>query len=320
MTYPRQCGDCEVIYNHQSSFSKHKARGTCANNALKKNVIMNIQESIMTPSATQKGVRGKAKDKEVKESESKGHNQEHADEENQEKADEEDQVVEADEEIQEKAQDEHYPIHKTTLIQSIDKPLMVHGTIEDPLFSANEIGHILGLSNIHMSLRNIDDKDKVLCNTITRGGNQQKMYLTKRGITILLQKSRKSNADSVAKNFGLDLYKTYLPPIEVNILENLRAVFTTEIIKHQYRVMGEGHSFFIDIYFPRWRIAVEVDEDHHRKTLHALKDKERESLIISKERCTFLRCSPSEEGFSIFRFIGDIYSLIDTKRKIPKSR
>jgi len=319
MIYPRQCGDCEVIYNHQSSFSKHKARGTCANNALKKNVIMNIEEFIMTPSATQKGVRGKAKDKEVNESESKGHNQEHADEENQDKAVEKDQ--EADEENQEKVQDEQYPKYKTTFIQqqSIDQPLnmplMVHGTIEDPLFSANEIGQILGLSNIHMSLKNIDDKDKVLCNTITRGGNQKKLYLTKRGITILLQKSRKSNADLVAKNFGLDLYKTYLPPIEVNILEHLRAVFTTEIIRHQYRVTGKGHSFFIDIYFPRWRIAVEVDEDHHRTTPHALKDKERESLIISKERCTFLRCSPSEEGFSIFRFIGEIYSLIDTKRK-----
>jgi prophage antirepressor-like protein len=67
----------------------------------------------------------------------------------------------------------------------------IQGTTDDPLFQANQIGALLGLSNIHDSTHDFDDEEKVLARAETPGGLQTVTFLTEQGLYRLLGMSRK---------------------------------------------------------------------------------------------------------------------------------
>jgi len=70
----------------------------------------------------------------------------------------------------------------------------IKGTIDEPLFQANQIGELLGLKNIRESIRDFDDSQKVVILTDTQGGNQNVIYLTEIGLYRFLGMSRKEKA------------------------------------------------------------------------------------------------------------------------------
>ena len=83
----------------------------------------------------------------------------------------------------------------------------IQGTPEDPLFQANQIGNLLGLTNIHKSIQDFTDKDKVLTTSYTRlGGAQKTMFLTETGLYKLLTNSRKPIA-KVFHNWIVEVIK-----------------------------------------------------------------------------------------------------------------
>ena len=47
--------------------------------------------------------------------------------------------------------------------------------------------------------------------------------------------------------------------------------------------------YFIDLYIPEYKIAIEYDECQHKKPVNVLKDKERENYIKTKLGCKFIR-------------------------------
>jgi len=67
----------------------------------------------------------------------------------------------------------------------------IQGTLEEPLFQANQIGVLLDIKNIRQNIQNFDDKEKVVCLTYTLGGNQEIIFLTEYGLYKLLGRSRK---------------------------------------------------------------------------------------------------------------------------------
>ncbi|KAJ3063465.1 hypothetical protein HK102_008465, partial [Quaeritorhiza haematococci] len=76
-----------------------------------------------------------------------------------------------------------------------DLNIQIYGTREDPLFKAKDIGNLLEIRNIHTSLGLLNDKDRVLRSTYTRGGSQDAIFLTETGVYKLLFKSRKPIAE-----------------------------------------------------------------------------------------------------------------------------
>ena len=70
----------------------------------------------------------------------------------------------------------------------------IKGTIDEPLFQANQIGELLGLKNIRESIRDFDDSQKVVILTDTQGGNQNVIYLTETGLYRFLGMLRKEKA------------------------------------------------------------------------------------------------------------------------------
>lgn len=52
----------------------------------------------------------------------------------------------------------------------------IQGSIDDPLFQANQIGPLLGLSNIRESIRDFDETERVVIMADSLGGLQNTVY------------------------------------------------------------------------------------------------------------------------------------------------
>jgi len=67
----------------------------------------------------------------------------------------------------------------------------IHGTPEEPLFQANQVGELLGMTNVRMTIKDFDRDEKGVSRVYTPGGSQQVMCLTELGLYRLLGLSRK---------------------------------------------------------------------------------------------------------------------------------
>ncbi|GAQ92461.1 Protein kinase-like protein containing BRO family, N-terminal domain [Klebsormidium nitens] len=63
-----------------------------------------------------------------------------------------------------------------------------------PMFKANDIGTVLGMTNIRATLQSYDEDEKVVKTVDSLGGMQETTYLTERGLYRLLMQSRKPAA------------------------------------------------------------------------------------------------------------------------------
>lgn len=75
--------------------------------------------------------------------------------------------------------------------------ITILGTPTEPLFRLNDIGAVLELSNIHATIKDFDESQKVLNTIETLGGKQQVAFLTEFGLYEVLFRSRKP----IAKKF-----------------------------------------------------------------------------------------------------------------------
>jgi len=75
-----------------------------------------------------------------------------------------------------------------------DFHINIIGTVEEPLFQANQIAKLLGIKNIHDSISNYNENMKVIGEGYTLGGKQKIIYLTEIGLYKLLFRSNKKEA------------------------------------------------------------------------------------------------------------------------------
>ena len=76
-------------------------------------------------------------------------------------------------------------------------PINIQGTVDEPLFQANQIGKLLGILKIVSQINNFDITEKVGGETATLGGIQKVIFLTERGLYKVLARSNKP----IAKKF-----------------------------------------------------------------------------------------------------------------------
>jgi prophage antirepressor-like protein len=76
-------------------------------------------------------------------------------------------------------------------------PINILGTIDEPLFQANQIGKLLEMTNINKLLSSFDNNEKVITQSSTLGGMQNLTFLTERGLYKVLARSNKP----IAKKF-----------------------------------------------------------------------------------------------------------------------
>jgi very-short-patch-repair endonuclease len=92
--------------------------------------------------------------------------------------------------------------------------------------------------------------------------------------------------------------KTY---VEVEIHNNVMKALSHEDIILQYDV----GVYRVDMYFPKYRIAVECDENGH-PYYDGETEKSRQEYITQKLGCTWIRYNPYDENFDVFRLINTI--------------
>ena len=76
-----------------------------------------------------------------------------------------------------------------------------------------------------------------------------------------------------------------------------------------------GLSYLIDFYFPKYKLAVEIDELGHADR-DSVKEKERQTEIAEYLGCKFIRINPDEKNFSAYDGLGEIYKFFDGFEKI----
>ena len=175
------------------------------------------------------------------------------------------------------------------------------------LYNAQEVAKLLSLKNISTSLKSFTKDDKVLIKTNTNGGEQNVIHFTLIGLKKLLSLSRKPKALEIAKHLGLDIYNCKIESYEATTVLQIQRAFQGEEMIHQYYV----DKYMIDLYFPKYKLAIECDEQFHDK--QKIMDKIREDDIIEKLNCTFIRYNPTDTNFNIFKVINEIYTYIKTE-------
>lgn len=67
----------------------------------------------------------------------------------------------------------------------------IQGSIDDPLFQANQLALLLGIKNISDSLSDYSSNEKVIDKSYTPGGMQKTIFLTEQGLYKMLGRSKK---------------------------------------------------------------------------------------------------------------------------------
>jgi len=185
------------------------------------------------------------------------------------------------------------PIHKFRYIKKQN----------DIWFVAKDICDILGLSNITNALRNIPEKwiKKEIIKSTYNSQNMNVINIT--GLKKLLQSTRSKNTDLITKslsilNINFDIIFTCKEASCLNIICKSFENFSQKL---QYQV----NKYRIDLYFPEYKLAIEVDELNHenRNTLY---ENERQTYLEKNLGCEFIRFNPDEKNFNIGNVIKKI--------------
>lgn len=119
----------------------------------------------------------------------------------------------------------------------------IQGTVDNPLFQANQIGKILGILNIRESIKDYDEDERSVSLTDTAFGIKETNFLTEIGLYKLLGRSRKPIA-SIFQKWMINTIKE----IRVNGMYNLKQ--ENEVDKNLMVIKNElkTHSVYLDAY------------------------------------------------------------------------
>ena len=119
----------------------------------------------------------------------------------------------------------------------------IQGTLEDPLFQANQIGKLLGIGNLPDNLRDFDNEEKGTCLTQTPGGKQEMVFLTETGLYRVLGRSRKPIANAFQK-----WMVSVLKEIRINGMYKLQQDREVDKQLHQYKCDVATHKTLLKAY------------------------------------------------------------------------
>jgi len=183
-------------------------------------------------------------------------------------------------------------------------------------FVGFEITSLLGYKNAVQTLINVSKCNQLVFKDYP-GVKKPKLdpksiLITRDGAIELLIKTRKRLTPDVLhmlKEFGIETTNRKCLTKEQQTLSAIANAFKTEKIEDQFKI----GSYYLDMYFPDYKIVVECDENGHadRKPY-----KERERMdYVNKEfdidDTNWMRYNPDEYDFDLSKVIGKIYRKID---------
>ena len=134
-------------------------------------------------------------------------------------------------------------ILKAFKLNNEEYKINIQGSIDEPLFHAKQIGQLLNLTNIHESLKDFSDDEKILYSTYSNGGQQKTMFLTELGLYRLLGRSKKP----IANTFQKWMVST-IKEIRINGMYQLneKNIIDKQLI--EYNCNLKNHKIFLQSY------------------------------------------------------------------------
>ena len=142
-------------------------------------------------------------------------------------------------------------------------------------------------------------------------GSKHSMYVHEDILIPIIMQSRLSDSKTI--KFRTDLGFNQINLIlkkEQSVIESIRDTFKGEDIRIQYTVLG----YRIDLYFYKYKLAIEIDELGHndRNTDYEIK---RQREIEKELDCVFIRTNPDAADFKMNRLKNQIYKHIIKSKK-----
>ena len=106
---------------------------------------------------------------------------------------------------------------------------------------------------------------------------------------------------SKKNNLGFTLHDV-IKTKEETIINSIKDSFEGEDVQTQYTVIG----YRIDLYFHKYKLAIEVDELGHNYRNIDYKI-QRQKALERELSCVFVRINPDEKDFNIFKEINKIH-------------
>ena len=163
-----------------------------------------------------------------------------------------------------------------------------------------DICDLLGLKRTNSSKLNISEKYIKMLKINTKGGKQNMVTTNIIGIKQILHSSRSIHKDKIITHLNIDL----------NVVFDYKETSWLKIISTSFNKFKQNFQYYvdgyrIDLYFPEYNLAIEVDEFNHkdRDKMYEIK---REKYIKEKLSCKFIRFNPDEKNFNIGEVISNI--------------
>ena len=166
--------------------------------------------------------------------------------------------------------------------------------------------------------RHVPEEHNIQLGNVETDTTQPDMVLlTEHGLKLFLTHCCKPRAFDVAKHFGIKIEHWLLASKEQDALSQFMQTFRGEEMIHQF---GAG-KYRIDLYFPKYILAIECDELDHRDRDIGY-EVERQKLIEKLLGCTFMRFNPDAKNFWILEVVNKILVQIKSffKKKIIDHR
>jgi prophage antirepressor-like protein len=134
-------------------------------------------------------------------------------------------------------------ILKAFKLNNEEYKINIQGSIDEPIFQANQIGNLLKLKNIHENIKDFSDDEKIIILTYSNGGMQKTMFLTELGLYRLLGRSKKP----IANTFQKWMVST-IKEIRINGIYQLneKNIIDKQLI--EYNCNLKNHKIFLQSY------------------------------------------------------------------------
>ncbi len=163
------------------------------------------------------------------------------------------------------------------------------------------------LLNINNTISSVSKYPKIYFKKIktkTNGGIQLLNYINIDGLKRLISLTNSDKKIEISKELEFNIYDNAIVKIETETINFIKKCFSNEETITQYSIL----NYRIDLYFPKYKLAIECDEKEHKNKIE--EDIKRENEIKSILNCTFIRYKPEEKDFCISYVINSIYQHI----------
>ena len=174
-------------------------------------------------------------------------------------------------------------------------------------------GHIqeqLGLKNLPALTNKYDEEYKKCRYELNESEKQshRRFIHVNLALKVILD-CRTVESCNFKRNLGFTLHDV-INTIEQSVISAIKDAFEEEDMQTHYSVL----SYRIDLYFHKYKLAIEVDElGHDDRNIN--NEIERQRALERELNCVFIRVNPDERNFNIFRQINKIHRHINQVTK-----